>query len=350
MRSLIRTLPLTLASAAFLLPFLSPTSALAAGDVTAPSCPNEAMVGYSANLPDCRAYEQVSPVKKDGGSGGALVFGGFLQENKKLPFQSVGNGSAVVYPGEPSFMVPPRDEEIEEFAQYTSVRSSDAWSTTVGDTLTPETVPTVILPSVSEGSNPQVLEETPDGSKVFFLDEKHGPGITPDSNAAENEPDLYEYTVPSSAHPAGELVDLTVDTNIKGGKPEHADVRGILGVGGEGAEEGSYVYFVAGGILAPEASEGGCTLNGGGGAAGEGCNLYLRHSGTITFIATLPPKDEVGALDFATVKTGFDWTVLPSTRTAEVSPNGRYVAYVNIAPTGPYAEEGEILALLAVWG
>jgi hypothetical protein len=340
MRSLIRTLPLALAAAAFLLPFLSPTSALAAGDVNESSCPNEAMVGYSANLPDCRAYEQVSPTEKEGGSGGVLVFGTLTQADKRLPFQATADGSAITYPGEPFFDVPSREAGREEFAQYTSIRSSGIWSTTLGDTPPLEGAPVPLLPSVTEGTSPQVLEETPSGSKVFFLDEKRGPGITPDSNAAEGEPDLYEYTVPSPSKPAGELVDLTVDTNVKAGEPEHGDARGILGIGGEGSEEGSYVYFIAGGIFSPEASQGGCLLEVNGQTTGEGCNLYLRHSGATTFIATLSPKDEQGAGNFGTV---FDWPLSPHSRTAEVSPNGQYVIYGNETLTGQYAGEPEIL-------
>jgi hypothetical protein len=309
---------------------LAPAIASATGDTTAPSCPNEAMVGFAANLPDCRAYEQVSPTKKDGGSGGVIVFGTLNQEAKRLPFQSTADGSAITYPGEPFFDIPPRDAGQNELAQYTSVRSSDAWNTTVGDTLSPEVVPVPVLPpSAGEEPRAKVLEETPDGSKVFFLDEKHGPGITPDSNAAENEPDLYEYNVTNK-----ELTDLTVDNT------EHADARGILGIGGENTEQGSYVYFVAGGIFSPEASQGGCLLEVNGLTTGEGCNLYLRHGGTTTFIATLSPKDEQGASHFGDV---FDWPVSPHSRTAEVSPNGRYVVYGNIALTGQYAGEPEIL-------
>jgi hypothetical protein len=41
-------------------------SALAAGDVNDGTCPNEANTGFTSALPDCRAYEQVSPTFKNG--------------------------------------------------------------------------------------------------------------------------------------------------------------------------------------------------------------------------------------------------------------------------------------------
>jgi hypothetical protein len=40
--------------------------ALAAGDANMASCPNEALQGFAASLPDCRAFEMVSPPYKDG--------------------------------------------------------------------------------------------------------------------------------------------------------------------------------------------------------------------------------------------------------------------------------------------
>ena len=40
-------------------------SALAAGDANESACPNEASSGFRSYLPDCRAYELVSPPFKD---------------------------------------------------------------------------------------------------------------------------------------------------------------------------------------------------------------------------------------------------------------------------------------------
>jgi hypothetical protein len=289
---------------------VSGVGSLVAGAWAGEVCPNAALrTGSSAGLPDCRAFEQVSPSEKDEGSGGVLNYGfPGLDGFNMPPLSALADGSGVTYPGEPFF-----DPQAPEQQVYTSVRAADGWGTVNGDTLAPEEVPVPILPESASTAGVQVLEETRDGSRVFFLDEANLiPGV---SNSAPGKPDLYEYDVPGR-----QLVDLTMSS------PEHADARGIVGVGGEGSEEGSYVYFVAGGILAPGAHAGGCGQLSGGRAIGEGCNLYLHHGGVTRFVVALPEQDEEGIGNAGTLA---DWVSLPAKRTAEVSPDGRFVVFVS---------------------
>jgi hypothetical protein len=304
---------------------------------------------YDIDLPDCRAYEQVSPAEKDGGSGGVLNFDYPHQASTAalggLPMRSLADGSAIVYTGEPFFHVPPEDLSKESLSiEYLSTRTTGGWETESNTTLPPEETPIPILPPPAETNGyevtqSQVLEETPTGAKVFFLDERVlMAGV---SNPASGEPDLYAYTAPSPSVPLGRLEDLTTT------KTGHADARGILGVGGEGAEEGSYVYFVAGGMLAQGAASGGCRLSGEGFAIGTGCNLYLTHRGITTYLTTLPENDEFGFSHqllggIAGVKVLVDWPALPSERTAEVSPNGRYLAYSSYPMSPGVTQTAEI--------
>ncbi len=117
---------------------------------------------------------------------------------------------------------------------------------------------------------------TPDGSKVFFLDESK---LTSDSTAAAGEPDLYECALPEGASKC-ELTDLTVAA-----AGVHADVLRVTPLG---HHDSSDIYFIAEGVLASNTRE---FTNGEGKTVVEGAeagkqNMYLWNGEKTTFIAT----------------------------------------------------------------
>lgn len=142
-----------------------------------------------------------------------------------------------------------------------------------------------------------------DGSRVFFTAESK---LTPDATAETGKSDLYEYEVDS-----GRLTDLT------GGGGEAADVRGVSGA----AEDGSYLYFVANGALAAGASPGSCK---GASVAGQACNLYVVHNGSIRFIASLPRVD---SSTWRETSSEADPRHKPRGLSANASPSGAYFAF-----------------------
>ena len=83
---------------------------------------------------------------------------------------------------------------------------------------------------------------------------------------------------------------------------------------------GSYVYFVADGVLAEGANSEGATP-----IEGEP-NLYSGHAGATTFIATLAPED--GESAHRPAASG-DWQADPGHRTAEVTPDGQSVVFMS---------------------
>jgi hypothetical protein len=60
-----------------------------AGDVNEAFCPNEHLVGYEASLPDCRAYEMVTPPYKEGGF--KLVGAQADQDGQQLRLETFGS-------------------------------------------------------------------------------------------------------------------------------------------------------------------------------------------------------------------------------------------------------------------
>jgi hypothetical protein len=184
---------------------------------------------------------------------------------------------------------------------------------------------------------------TPDGSRAFFTDCAQ---LTADSTAVSSggcggtarnlneyeQPtgnDLYEY---DAEKPVGQrLTDLTVDAN--GTDSLGADVQGVAGI----SNDGSYVYFVARGVLtgSEENARHEKAL------AGE-ANLYLRHAGATTFIAVLGPpapgeeegsKDQVEVCDWSSADTpepnpgAHPLGQAEPCLTSRVSPDGRFLAF-----------------------
>lgn len=126
-----------------------------------------------------------------------------------------------------------------------------------------------------------------DGSKVFFTKESH----------------LYERNL---------AIESTVDLSTSGG------VEGIVGA----SEDGTTIFFVSTSVLAAGAQEG-------------QPNLYLSRERApgervLHLVATLAPQDNHVAGFYGVGATPFGvWYRTFAGRVAEVSPNGRYLAFVS---------------------
>jgi hypothetical protein len=151
-----------------------------------------------------------------------------------------------------------------------------------------------------------------DGSKVFLTDcgrltasstAVFSPGCGAEPKGKLSGSDLYEYDLAS-----GELNDLTVDHNAS--DTLGANVQGVVGE----SQDGSYVYFVATGSLAPGAT------------AGEP-NLYFAHSGVTTFVTTLSFADEGFEAPGNSAAGLGPWEQSLTDRTAQVAPDGRSLVF-----------------------
>ena len=187
-----------------------------------------------------------------------------------------------------------------------------------GECTVPTDACTIEVDAKQGGSGPsgggRYWTASANGAKVFFTDESK---LTAGSTAAPEQPNLYEYDL--QAPEEERLTDLSVVEHAG----EHADAQGVLGA----SEDGEYVYFVAHGILASNENSNEATAT-----AGED-NLYLRHGGSTTFIATLSGADDLFESSF--VSSG-DWVADPGLRTAEVTPDGHSLTFMSRAPLTGY--------------
>lgn len=136
-----------------------------------------------------------------------------------------------------------------------------------------------------------------DGSRVLFTKEHH----------------LYEFNLDS---------EVTTDLTPAGG------VEGILGA----SDDATAAYFVSVNVLAPSATEG-------------QPNLYLERGGATTLVATLDAGDnETPELTGSGGDPAGDWYRTFAGRSAMVSPNGRYAAFMSIRSLTGYDNTDAVFA------
>ena len=261
---------------------------------------------WSAEALRGEALQLISLLPKGAGPGSGVSFPiraarGMLSADGSRAFWSASNGTSLY---------------LRENA--TEPQSSLGGS---GECIEPAKACTVRLDSVRGGSgvgaaDPAFQLATTDGSRAFFKDNQQ---LTPDSGAGAGA-DLYEWRAEETAGCAeaeGCLTDLTPANG-----PESAGVQGaVIGA----SEDGSYVYFVANGVLTEQpdprgevAQPGHCNASL---APTATCNLYLSHDGVVGLVAVLSGGDFN------------DWGLegdgsLPE-MTARVSPNGRWLSFIS---------------------
>jgi hypothetical protein len=163
-----------------------------------------------------------------------------------------------------------------------------------------------------------------DGSRIFFESFRR---LTQDSGAkpsgGQGQADLYECRIVPSGEDQHrcELSDLT---------PRHGDEPaevqgGVLGA----SEDGSYIYFVAKGVLSEGHNRRGQTATPG------RANLYLRHAGSTSFIATLASCKQSGCTGEESEGDDHDWSEALTRQPARVSNDGQWLAFMSQgSPTG----------------
>jgi hypothetical protein len=164
-------------------------------------------------------------------------------------------------------------------------------------------------PDPEPNATVQPVGITGDGSKVFFISKSELTNDA-DTGATQGSPnhrgaDLYSYDVETE-----KLTDLTVDSKLAD-QETGADVQRVVGTD----PDGSFIYFVARGDLAP------------GGALGEE-NLYVEHEGEIDFIAP------AAGMFLYPGPTSYEPSMY-------VTPDGHYAAFVSTGSLTGYENAGQ---------
>ena len=143
-------------------------------EVFGENCPNDAYrTGPSASLPDCRAWEQASPVDKNGGS----------IQGTALAARTAGDGSTITFESTTGV---PGGSGSQNFPTYMAKRGAGGWSTTG------------LLPSPASGQRAGVLGWSADFATAFSEAELFGQGtsLVARDTATGTQAEIVPHTPP----------------------------------------------------------------------------------------------------------------------------------------------------------
>jgi hypothetical protein len=264
-----------------------------------------ALYEWSADRPQKEALQTVSVLPEN--EGGAAIAGAELGEG------TLGTRGAVSSDGRRVF--------------WSLKGEGNSVSLYMRDLEKEETVRLDLVQGLKPGGEPRASfnAASADGSKVFFTDVEP---LTP--RAGTFGSDLYECEIVETVGKLEcKLSNLTPANSLR----ENTEIVGsVLGT----SADGSYVYFIANGKLAPGAVSGDCD-----GESGESipvpsatCNLYVMHNDGIEWeapklVAVLSGEDYP---DWSGISGG----ARLSHMTSRVSPNGRWLAFMSNRPLTGY--------------
>jgi hypothetical protein len=233
------------------------------------SCPNEAFRnGPSSHLPDCRAYELVSPADKNGGS----VDGGIQFESQPAPQQTAANGESVTYASQTAFTSAGVEVSLTS-DQYLARRGPDGW---ISEGITP--------PQTYPGGEVDQNQKALDFSLYYGFNEDLTTGFL----LSEEPPlsplaplDFYNPYLRNFSSGSYELLNATRPPVAKPGPVDAFNEEGFRVEFGGMSSDAEHVAFAANDAIAPKA------------IAGQE-NLYEWNAGQLETINVRPDGETTG--------------------------------------------------------
>jgi hypothetical protein len=208
-----------------------------------------------------------------------------------------------------------------------------------------ETEPGASFATATANANANAISK--DGSHAFFSDEAGQLYLRIDGAETQKIEDPGKFL---SASTDGSKVLLDDGCLYDLAEERCEDLSqgqgGFQGIAGQ-SDDLSHVYFLDTASLAPGTEARSCQSPPEGSPQrkeeaegkvppGYGCNLYAWQEGTTRFVAALLLADNSGT----TITRSKSWSASPSSRTAEASPGGRYLAFLSQAQISGYDNAG----------